>query len=493
MEEVVMRKSLILSLFIIPVALPAIAVAQDARSILQKMQEMQIARWNGVDNYLVDQSMMSNRTLLFYEKVSVTAADGNVYPSFRVVMPDEIARRRGAEQGFPEFTVEELRAFAQSADTVGNALGTETEREMAAAGLPPGMLAATGSDPWATMDPGLMMGGGADFYDAAADAQQASENADKTADARDSINGMAEFAPMARFDGTETLDGRTAFVVRADVNRTQRGEDGDEFTIKTVSLWIDTAEYVPLRSKIDGLARSGGETRAITIEKLDRDYRRVGSLYVPYQQVMRIAGVMDAEQQAQMQQAQQQMTELEAQMQQMPESQRRMIMNTMGPQLEMMKNMASGGGIELVTDVHEVRVNAGLPDQVAVSSAMFGTTASPAQSASALPVANVAASAPASATSLAPATAQDPAALRQAQQACLQQKMAEAQAAQKKKRGLGRLVRAVTRTASRAGNHDVARTAGDVYAANATADDLSAAARDLGLTDDEVAACQNPQ
>jgi hypothetical protein len=215
---------------------------------------------------------------------------------------------------------------------------------------------------------------------------------------------------------------------------------------------------------------------------------------------MRIAGVMDAEQQAQMQQAQQQMTELEAQMQQMPESQRQMIMNAMGPQLEMMKNMASGGGIELVTDVHEVRVNAGLPDQVAVTSAMFGTTAppaasavaSPAQSASALPAANVATSAPASATSLAPATAQDPAALRQAQQACLQQKMAEAQAAQKKKRGIGRLVRAVTRTASRAGNHEVARTAGDVYAANATADDLSAAARDLGLTDDEVAHCQNP-
>jgi hypothetical protein len=71
--------------------------------------------------------------------------------------------------------------------------------------------------------------------------------------------------------------------------------------------------------------------------------------------------------------------------------------------------------------------------------------------------------------------------------------MAEAQAAQKKKRGIGRLVRAVTRTASRAGNHDVARAAGDVYAANATADDLSAAARDLGLTDDEVADCQNPQ
>jgi len=82
--------------------------------------------------------------------------------------------------------------------------------------------------------------------------------------------------------------------------------------------------------------------------------------------------------------------------------------------------------------------------------------------------------------------------LQAAQQACLQQKMAEAQAAQKKKRGFGRLMSAVTRTAMQAGNYDVGRTANDIYAANATADDLSAAAKDLGLTEDAVAACQNP-
>ncbi len=93
----------------------------------------------------------------------------------------------------------------------------------------------------------------------------------------------------------------------------------------------------------------------------------------------------------------------------------------------------------------------------------------------------------------APAPAADPAALQAAQQACLQEKMAAAQAAQKKKRGFGRLLSAVTREAYRAGDYDLARTTGDIYSASATADDLSAAAEDLGLTEDEVAACQNPQ
>jgi len=90
------------------------------------------------------------------------------------------------------------------------------------------------------------------------------------------------------------------------------------------------------------------------------------------------------------------------------------------------------------------------------------------------------------------APARDPAALQAAQQACLQQKIQESQAANKKKRGFGRLLSAVTRTAAQSGNYDLAQSTYDVYNASATADDLAAAAKDLGLTEDEVAACQNP-
>jgi hypothetical protein len=101
---------------------------------------------------------------------------------------------------------------------------------------------------------------------------------------------------------------------------------------------------------------------------------------------------------------------------------------------------------------------------------------------------------PASAA-VAPATPQpavDPAAQQAAQQACLQEKIAAAQASQKKKRGLGSLMRAVTRTAGQSGNYDLYKTTSDVYSAGATAADLASAAEDLGLTEDDVAACQNP-
>jgi peptidoglycan hydrolase-like protein with peptidoglycan-binding domain len=92
----------------------------------------------------------------------------------------------------------------------------------------------------------------------------------------------------------------------------------------------------------------------------------------------------------------------------------------------------------------------------------------------------------------APPPEQDPAALQAAQQACLQEKMAAAQQAQKTKRGFGSLIRAVSRTAADTGNYEIYETTNDIYNANATAADLSSAAKDLGLTEDEVEACRNP-
>lgn len=108
-----------------------------------------------------------------------------------------------------------------------------------------------------------------------------------------------------------------------------------------------------------------------------------------------------------------------------------------------------------------------------------------------------AAAAPAVAANAPAAAAQNPAALQAAQQACIQQKMEARQEAQKKKRGFGRLLSAVSRTSSQFGGGglagDIARTSNEIYNVNATAEDLSAAAKDLGLTEEELEECRNPR
>src|SRR5690606_1257803 len=73
--EVLMRIRTVLALFL----LPAAAAAQDARSILETMQERQVARWQGVRNYVIDQATMGHRVLLYYERVEAAGPGGQTY------------------------------------------------------------------------------------------------------------------------------------------------------------------------------------------------------------------------------------------------------------------------------------------------------------------------------------------------------------------------------------------------------------------------------
>ncbi|NNE06713.1 MAG: DUF4412 domain-containing protein [Xanthomonadales bacterium] len=81
------------------------------------------------------------------------------------------------------------------------------------------------------------------------------------------------------------------------------------------------------------------------------------------------------------------------------------------------------------------------------------------------------------------------------QQACLEEAMKAAEEKkekEKKKRAFGKLLGAVASAASRFGSGDLARTSADVYSANATAQTVSQAAEDLGISEEEVERCREP-
>jgi hypothetical protein len=445
-------------------SLPLAAAAEDAASILRTMGEKQIARWAGVERYTVDQSMMGNRMTRSFERFEVKGADGSSFPAFR------LSGQRAASEQCAQF----LDQYASGLEMFGDAHASEVERQMQAAGLPPGLLKATGSDPWATMDSRLMMNGMAVFARGAAQGERM--RTDGSEDALAARQDMSEFAERARLVGKETVDGRDAFHLRAEgLDRTEV-VDGQQFTFQTVSLWVDAAEYVPLRTRIEGVATADGQSRPVTIENLERDYRTVAGsrMYEPYARVMRMTGMLDDAQRAEMAKAQQQMAETERKLAQMPPAQRQMVMNQMGPQLEMMRSMATGGGFEMTTQVHEIAVNA--PEMTA------DVPATPCDGQAAPGDGTVAA-----ATSASPASA-DPEAV---QQACLREKIREAQAAQQKKRGVGKLLGAVSRATSMFGSPEISQAMNQAAAANATVSDLADAARDLGIGEDEIRDCQD--
>ncbi|TNF84302.1 MAG: hypothetical protein EP301_10850 [Gammaproteobacteria bacterium] len=193
-------------------ALPGITLAKDAREILEAAQQRQVERWQGVDAYVVEQSVMNHAAATWFVRTEYSDDDGRLQTFFVPMTPAQIQNRH-CDVGL---SADELEAFAAGAEMTGDAMATGIESGMQEAGRPDGMLAATGSDPWNTMDPRVMMGGNAEFLRAAADAKRADQAYDPTDDARQSLSHMQAFMEKAELVGTETKDGRKACHIRAE-------------------------------------------------------------------------------------------------------------------------------------------------------------------------------------------------------------------------------------------------------------------------------------
>lgn len=475
-------KPLCVVLLAVPMSLSQARQPADAQSLLRQCEEIRLQRLAGVTHYVVDKSMMGNRLAIAYERIEAPGPDGRASATFR--------QSSGAGPASGPLSSDDLRLFGQGAEAVGSGLA----REMEAAGFPPGLLGGPGGDPWASTDPRVMMGGASTFLNAAAGAQEENER-ERQASAAQASQSMADMTKVyssARLVRTEKVNGRSAYHLKAEGLNHTAEQQGQQMTVNTVDLWIDTEKCVPLRMTMDGVATEGGKSRPVTIERIDSDYRAVpGSrMYEPFRQVMRMKGVMTSEQEREMRASKQKLEQTERQLQQLPPGQRQMIMAQMGPQMEMMRRMASGGGVEVVTEVHAIVVN---PDAEALqrlrASAPGGAGAGMFPR---MPAAGSAAVSRSAAPARAPAAAPQPEAQRAAQRACLEEKIRQRQQAQQTQRGMGSLMGAVGRLAGRFGVPEVSQVIGDARLANATVEDLSSAARDLGLTENEIAACRSP-
>lgn len=325
---------------------PQLCAGQTVANILETLQQKQIERIQGVNAYSVVKQFAGQSITEYYQRVDVEGEDGKRYPVFQRVSGETLRCASGAQP--PTMTAAGYESYARGLEMTGDAVATNLEEGLEAAGLPRDLFTTMGAggDPWATTDLRRMTSTMAVF--ARAGAQASERQPVSTAATEDSASELLVFARTAKLLGSEKIDGRAAYHLRAeDMNRVQQ-VDGQTFTINAMSLWIDTKEYVPLQSKVDGVISQGKETRPFVIEKLDTDYRHVpgSKLYESFKQVMRINGMMDAKQQAEMAEAQKKMADFEKQMAAMPDSQRQMMQQMMGPQLDSMRKMAAGGAFE---------------------------------------------------------------------------------------------------------------------------------------------------
>lgn len=335
-----------LTLSMLAVATLAPTAPQDAKEILKSAQARQAERYATVDNYTVVQSVGGIESSMYHEKIEV-----NGQPVFRLVPIIEYQRAQG-EDGEP-LTPDQLREMADASEATGKAM----DEQMAGQG---------GGMPGMDMG-GMMMDNAMLYRGAAAGLEEAEAEDWGRDDAARGVQGMAEFARRAKVVGTEAIDGRDAYVLRAedlsDVVMSQPEDEG-QYTLQKMTVWLDKEELVLLGTKMDGTIEAEGQTREMTIENLLQDYRQVGPLYESHRRVMRISGLMGEmsdKDRKEMEEAKKQMEEMEAQLDDVPASARPMVESQIKKARAMMDSMLKDGTMEAVVDVVRIDVNQGPP------------------------------------------------------------------------------------------------------------------------------------
>jgi hypothetical protein len=169
--------------------------------------------------------------------------------------------------------------------------------------------------------------------------------------------------------GLEGVNGIPAEkAVANDIDTPDQSVDGETFKISRAVMWGDPANLVLLKYRFEGTATAEGESREFYIEVENSDFRNpagCGAMYEPYRRTMRMGGLLNEEQTAEMEKARAQLAEFEQQMASMPAQQRQMMERMMGQQMAMVRSLASSGAMEMVEQTEEIICN---PDMASLYS-----------------------------------------------------------------------------------------------------------------------------
>ncbi len=178
------------------------------------------------------------------------------------------------------------------------------------------------------------------------------------------------FIERARLEGRAEVGGRSCHVLVVEDFQgldwsAPSGGDG-ELEPRKGTFYVDRQDNLVRKIVIEGDMRNEGKLSPVTMEATLEDYREVDGFLHPFRTVMNMKGVMEAVgEDFDREEMEQQLAEMREQLEGMPEAQRKMIEGMMGPQMqrieEMLASSSAEGGMQMVTTVKELKVNAGPP------------------------------------------------------------------------------------------------------------------------------------
>jgi len=155
----------------------------------------------------------------------------------------------------------------------------------------------------------------------------------------------------ATYDGTETVNGTTAHVLKVDapskVNPEMKQGDAESMT-----YYIDAERYVPTRLLMNTKGKSGGGPKTSSVTVNMKNYQTVDGLTLPYRMEFQFNMDMSEKEKKKM-------AMMIQRLENMPEKDSDRMKQMMGSQVDMMKQMLSGEPI--VVEVKNVQVNTEIP------------------------------------------------------------------------------------------------------------------------------------
>lgn len=355
-----MTRTLIVALGLC-LAFPTPGQADSGAEVIDRMIAAETARYKNVDRLFKLSETLGHKTPEYLER----------HNGYLVPVPISELLEEQQPNAMANASPEALRDAAKMLQHESGTVDLAMDREMAKAGFGGGMggllTASNPEEPWLTGSPGGMMRLYADMLNATADAREsiAAEQKTDSDQARRNQETLAAMKSRTRVLGRSRIDGMDTIDLGADdLGYVQHTVDGS-FTMESLRMSVNADHFFPIRFRIEGVLQQGEETRPMTIERIDSEFRGhergCANLILPYASVMRLGGTLTPEQEAELAEAQAQLAELDSQLASMPPAQQEMMKSMMGPQIEMIRNMASGGGIEIRSNVVEVRCNDDMP------------------------------------------------------------------------------------------------------------------------------------
>jgi len=366
---------------------PLAVGAETAQELLDKSRMAANKGLDEVDNIQLVTETMGWSTMEYYEKTSSIEHNGERLYIMRSVPMSELQERQSPENPLTNATPADLERAADVIQQQGARMETEMMGAMQGSelgGLAGGSLTSMlmnppADKPWLSANPRDMTHMYAVMLNAGAKEKSDRLAADPEAEMQQQLADQERALGNARVIDSDPIDGRqTVALLADDLNMTPEGSE--DLTINNAMMVYDAQTYMPLRMRMEGVMRADGQTRNIFIQRDDMDYQSVpgcGDMTRPFRSVMSMGGVLSPQEEAQLQEAGAKMAEFEQQMASMPPSQRAMVEQMMGPQMEMMKNMVKTGAIEIESNVIEMRCNGGLPAAADIAMTTFGGGASP--------------------------------------------------------------------------------------------------------------------